>query len=90
MLYLLIALQLADIATTHYALRQKIGVEANPLLRTLFDKFGHEVVLLVTKGVFVAFLVYFYEYIYVEALYLVAALYCYVIYNNLKVILGKK
>ena len=90
MLYLLIALQLADIATTHYALRTGIGQEANPFMRKLFDKFGHEVVLLVTKGIFIAFLVAFYEYIRVEALYLMAALYCYVIYNNLKVILRSK
>lgn len=37
MIYLLIFLQLADIATTHYALRTGIGTEANPVLRKLFD-----------------------------------------------------
>lgn len=41
MVYLLILLQLADIATTHYALRTGIGTEANPVLRKLFDRFGH-------------------------------------------------
>jgi hypothetical protein len=86
MLYLLIALQLADIATTHYALRTGIGQEANPLLRKLFDKFGHEVVLLVTKGAFIVFLWFAHPYILTEVLYLVAAGYVWVIWNNLSVI----
>lgn len=41
MLYLLIAPQLADIATTHYALKSGSGTEANPVLRKLFERPGH-------------------------------------------------
>lgn len=42
MLHALILLQLLDIATTHYALPLRIGTEANPVLRKLFDRRGHE------------------------------------------------
>ena len=49
--------------TTPYALRTGIGTEANPFLRKLFDKFGHEVVLLVTKGAFIVFLWFAYPHI---------------------------
>ena len=86
MIYLLIALQLADIATTHYALRFKIGTEANPFMRRLFDKFGHERVLLVSKTLFVVLLLVAQDYIMIEALYALVALYVYVVINNVKVI----
>ena len=91
MVYFLILLQLADIATTHYALRTKIGTEANPLLRKLFDKFGHEPVLIVTKGAFIVFLWFAHPYTIPEVLYLLCALYVWVIWNNVSVILkGRK
>ena len=42
MIHILMTLQLLDVLTTHYVLRTGIGTEANPVLRKLFDKFGHE------------------------------------------------
>lgn len=91
MLYLLIFLRLADIATTHYALRTGIGTEANPLLRKLFDKFGHAPVLLVTKGVFIAGVWFGQDYIHPYAIVAMVALYLWVVASNLNVILkGRK
>ena len=54
--YLLTTLQLADMATTHYVLKKRIGTEANPVLRWLFDQFSHRPVLLVIKGALIALL----------------------------------
>lgn len=54
MIYPLILLQPADIATTHYALKSGAGTEGNPVLRKLFGRFGHERVLLLIKGAFIA------------------------------------
>ena len=48
-----VLLQLADIYTTHRILKGG-GVERNPLLCKLFDRFGVLPVLLVTKAVAVA------------------------------------
>lgn len=94
MLYLLILLQLADIATTHYALRTGIGTEANPVLRKLFDKFGHEPVLLAIKGGFIALLVWAVPIMeatgYLWAVLLLCLLYLYVIINNVLVIFRSK
>lgn len=86
MIYLLIALQLADIATTHYALRTGIGTEANPVLRKLFDRFGVVPALLAIKGGFIAFLWWAASLVPVEVLYALTAFYVWVIYNNLKII----
>ena len=94
MLYLLIFLQLADIATTHYALRTGIGTEGNPVLRKLFDRFGHEPVLLAIKVAFIALLVWAVPYIeaagYRPVLWGIAALYVWVVVNNARVILKSK
>ena len=86
MIYLLIILQLADIATTHYALRTGIGTEANPFMRKLFDKFGHEPVLLTMKGAFIVFLWVFQDYIHVAVLAMLLGFYIWVIANNVEVI----
>jgi len=90
MLYLLIALQLADIATTHYALRTGIGTEGNPLLRRLFDKFGHEPVLLISKAAFVAFVWYFQDRIHDLAYSALLGIYIWVIANNVQVIVQSR
>ena len=82
----LIILQLADIATTHYALRTGIGYEANPFLRKLFDKFGHEVVLLAMKGAFIVFLLAFHQHIAIWAVAILLGLYIWIIANNVSVI----
>ena len=90
----LAALQFLDLLTTHYALRAGIGTEANPVLRKLFDRFGHEPVLLVTKGAFIALLVWAVPHIeaagYQPALWAIAALYVWVVVNNLRVIFKGK
>jgi len=86
MLYFLIILQLADIATTHYALRTGIGREANPVLKRLFDKFGHEVVLIAAKGAFITLLWIWQDYTHVYALVFLCGLYAWVIGNNVNVI----
>jgi hypothetical protein len=86
MIYLLILLQLADIATTHFALRHGYGTEANPVLRKLFDRFGHEPVLLVSKAAFIAFVWYFQDLIHPLAYGLLLGLYIWVVANNVNVI----
>ena len=86
MIYLLIALQLADLATTHYVLRKGIGTEANPLLKRLFDRFGHERVLIVTKSAFIVWLLLLQGFIPNFVLWLLVAFYVWVVYNNLRVI----
>jgi hypothetical protein len=90
MIYLIILLQLADIATTHYALRTGIGTEGNPVLRKLFDKFGHEPVLLVGKAAFIAFVWYFQDLIHPLAYGLLLGLYIWVVANNVQVILHSR
>lgn len=90
MLYLLILLQLADMVTTHYALKSGIGTEANPVLRKLFDKFGHEPVLLITKAAFIAFLWHFQDLITPLAYGVLLGIYVWVVANNVRVLLQAK
>ena len=47
--YLLLALQVADLATTIYVLRTGKGAEANPIARKLMDFFGPELGLALPK-----------------------------------------
>ena len=47
--YLLLALQVADLATTLYVLRKGTGAEANPIARKLMDFFGPELGLALPK-----------------------------------------
>ena len=47
--YLLLALQVADLATTLYVLRKGKGAEANPIARKLMDFFGPELGLALPK-----------------------------------------
>jgi len=53
MLYLLIALQIADVITTLFVLKQG-GKEANPLMLALFGWMGPVPALLITKALIVA------------------------------------
>jgi hypothetical protein len=55
-LYLLIALQVLDAATTMMFLSRGVGVEANPIMRKLFERFGPAPVLIVVKGAVIAML----------------------------------
>ena len=47
--YLLLALQVLDLATTLYVLRTGKGAEANPIARKLMDVFGPELGLALPK-----------------------------------------
>ena len=49
MIYLLLALQVLDLATTLYVLRTGKGAEANPIARKLMDFFGPELGLALPK-----------------------------------------
>jgi hypothetical protein len=90
-IYALILLQILDIASTHYALKSGIGAEGNPVLRKLFDRFGHEPVLLAIKGAFIALLWWAVPIIepspYFFVVYLLVALYVWVVFNNVKIIM---
>ena len=85
--YLLVALQVADIATTHYALSNLKGVkEGNPFMRKLFDKFGHERTLIVAKVVVMVALYFILPYVEQWALWACVAMYVGVVGNNVMVI----
>jgi hypothetical protein len=84
MLYLLIALQLLDLATTYYAVEKQGKREANKLLAKLFDRIGVVPTLLLTKGAVIVglLMVDLHEYV----LLALIALYVAVIINNVKAI----
>jgi hypothetical protein len=86
--YLLIALQVADIATTLYFLKHTTLIEGNPILRKLFDQFGAAPTLLVAKGAFVVLLWVSYPYLsgYEWMLWPICAFYVWVVVYNLKMI----
>ena len=84
LLVLIIALQVADIATTIIALKN--NVEANPVMRFFFNKVGVVPALLLIKLAFVGFLVVFRHDIHIHAMYVVAALYAYIVFNNVKIL----
>ena len=52
---LLIALQVAGIATTLYFLKHNLLTEGNPILRWFFDRIGPVPTLLIGKGAFIVF-----------------------------------
>ena len=89
LLYLaLVALQLADVATTFYIIRTKIGHEANPIMAWLMDKLGLVAGLLLPKAALATVL---YALVQLHgipnwALLVVLALYVWVILNNAGVI----
>ena len=86
LLLLVIALQVADIVTT-YLIIQRGGRELNPLIAAAMAKIGVLPALLVTKGALIALMVsvnHVEGMIYVFAF--LAALYAFVISNNLRVL----
>jgi hypothetical protein len=85
-LYLLITLQVLDLLTTVVALRNPKLTEGNSLLKPLMDKFGVLPTLLVIKGAFIGLLFWAAPLVLVEVLYLLCAGYCWVVWNNLKLI----
>jgi len=87
LLYLTIALQVADILTTIYAIQLGKGVEGNGILAPFFNTVGLVPGLLISKGVFVVLLLWAAPLVPLEVLGLVTGFYVWVIYNNIKVLL---
>jgi len=87
-LYILIALQVADIVTTLLCLRTGRAKEANPVLARLFAAVGAVPGLLLVKGGFVAFLWWAAPSLPVQVVYLLMALYIWVLINNLRTLRG--
>ena len=85
-LYLLITLQVLDLLTTVVALRNPKLTESNSILKPLMDKFGVLPTLVVIKGVFIGLLFWAAPLVPVEVLYLLCAFYCWVVFNNIKLI----
>lgn len=85
MLYLLIALQVADIITTIIALRGPAH-EANPIVAWFIAKIGLVPGLIVTKGLAIAFFWYFQAQIPEVVFMLLCAFYVYIIYHNVQTI----
>lgn len=87
-LILVILLQVADIVTTYLCLRDKKGTEANRLLAPLFDRFGVFPTLLIVKLIYIGWVIYFAPQTHVNLLALIAFFYCWVIFNNVRVLLA--
>lgn len=90
MLPLLTLLQLLDIWTTHKCLSRSNTVESNPILAKLFGKLGILPTLVVMKGAYIALLWWGEKYVPVELLYAIAAFYCWVVLNNLRILRSAK
>jgi hypothetical protein len=86
MLYLLIGLQVLDLLTTVIALRNPKLTEGNGLLKPLFERFGVLPTLIVVKLAFVGLLWWAAPQVPVELLYLLCAGYCWIVFNNVKLI----
>jgi len=87
MIYLLIILQLVDAVSTIILLQRPGFAEGNKLLKKLFDKFGIVFTLLVIKGGFIAWVLYFQDQLPVEIIGILCAGYVWVVYNNIKLLL---
>lgn len=87
---LIAALQLADAASTLYFLRHTRLQEANPILRTLFEKFGAAPTLLTLKGGFAAAIWHWHASIPVQTLWFLVVLYVGVVGWNVWHILKAK
>ena len=86
LLVFLIVLQLADIASTIIALKNPNNYEANRLLAPLMIKFGVLPTLLIVKCAFITLLIFYG--ITLPTWFLITGIsgYCYVVYNNIKII----
>jgi len=86
LLYIIIALQVADIVTTYLAITNGKGIESNGILAPLFKASGLIPGLLIVKGGFVALLWWAAPLVPVDLLYALAAFYAWVIFNNVQVL----
>ena len=85
-LYILILLQVLDVASTLIALRNPKLTEGNVLLKPLFDAYGAATVLVVVKLFAICLLFWAEPVVPVEILYILVAFYCWVVFNNVKLI----
>jgi len=85
-LYILITLQVLDLLTTVVALRNPKLTEGNSILKPLMDKFGVLPTLVVIKGAFIGLLFWAAPLVPIEVLYIGCAFYCWVVFNNIKLI----
>ena len=89
LIYLLLALQVADLATTLYVLRKGTGAEGNPLMRKLMDFFGPELGLALPKILFAMSIWTFRATTPAWAFALLCMLYLVIVANNMKFVLRK-
>ena len=89
-LILVLILQVLDIITTMVALQREGLAEGNPYIKKLMDKIGVIPALLLIKGAFIAFLLWAYPLVPEPVLWMLAAFYVWVIYNNVKLIRSVK
>ncbi len=88
--YLLLALQVADLATTLYVLRKGTGMEGNPLARKLMDFFGPELGLALPKLALAGAIWTFRATTPAWAFALLCVVYVVIVGNNLRFVLRKK
>lgn len=88
--YLLLALQVADLATTLYVLRTGKGAEANPIARKLMAVFGPEFTVLMVKAALAGAIWTFRASTPPVVFAVLCVLYLYVVINNMKYVLRDK
>ena len=88
--YLLLALQVADLATTLYVLRTGKGAEANPIAKKLMAWFGPELGLALPKLAFAGAIWTFRATTPAWAFALLCMLYLVIVANNMKFALKEK
>ena len=84
MIYLLIILQAIDAISTIVLLQRPGFAEGNGFLKKIMDKIGVAPTLLIVKGGFAAWIIYFQAQLPQEILVLLCVGYVWVVYNNLK------
>jgi hypothetical protein len=87
LIYLLLALQVADLATTLYVLRKGTGAEGNPVARKLMDFFGPELGLALPKLAFAGAIWTFRATTPAWAFALLCMMYLVIVGNNMKFVL---
>jgi hypothetical protein len=90
LVYLLLALQVLDLATTLYVLRKGTGAEGNPVARKLMDFFGPELGLALPKILFAMAIWTFRATTPAWAFALLCVMYLVIVGNNLRFVLRGK
>jgi hypothetical protein len=90
LIYLLLALQVADLATTLYVLRKGTGAEGNPVARKLMDFFGPELGLALPKLAFAGAIWTFRATTPAWAFALLCVMYLVIVGNNMRFVLRGK